>query len=196
MAAKKTSSVPRFGVDPGQFGTLLLGQRFRRDLTVEEVKAIHETTATWRTKSELPLVFVSPGPAGEDDANAAGDCFYAGVLLASAKEGGKPVTVDKSLLDLTAAARIPQGYWAALESEHGLALDPEEELDEEEGPPTGVFLAPAGWAVATLFLGSTDDEYLLTTSSEDSSVGLRLSEAKLAEIVKSKKPLKLVGAYC
>jgi hypothetical protein len=59
-----------------------------------------------------------------------------------------------------------------------------------------VFLAPAGWAVATLFLGSTDDEYLLTTSSEDSSVGLRLSEAKLAEIVKSKKPLKLVGAYC
>ena len=196
MAAKKKSSIPQFGVEPGQFGALILGRRFRADLKVKNVKAIHLTTAIWRDKSGLPLAFVSPGPADEEDTTFAGDSFYAGLLLASAKEGGKPVTVDKSLLDLTAAARIPQGYWDALEKDHGLALEADEELDEDEGPPTGLFLAPAGWAVATLHLVTTDDDYLMTTSSEDTYVGQRVSETQLAEIVKSKKALKLVGEYC
>ncbi len=196
MAAKKKTSIPRFGIDPGQFGTLILGRRFVTDLDVEAVKVVHATTAKWREESGLPLVFVSPGPAEQDDDSSAGDCFYAGILLASAKEGGKPVTVDKSLLDVGAADRIPAGFWEALESDHALSTDPEAEIDEEEGPSTGVFLAPAGWAVATLRLGDDEDTYLLTTSSEDTSVGKRLSEATIVEVTKSKEPLKLVGEYC
>lgn len=194
MPAEK-QPVLRLGIDEGQCAALVLGRRFTVELTVDKVKAVHATTAKWREKSGLPLAFVSPGPSGEEDTSVAGDCFYAGILLAVAKEGDKPLTVDKSLLDLAALDQIPPGYWGALASGHSLDIE-RDEADEDEGPPTGLFLAPAGWAVATLRLGGKGAEALLTTSSEDTVVGARVSESTLAKIASSTKPLVLVGEYC
>ena len=194
MATNK-QTIPRFGIDKGQYAALILGRRFTVELTVDKVKAVNKTTATWREKSGLPLAFVSPGPSDEEDTSVAGDCFYAGILLAVVKEGAKPLTVDRSLLNLAAIDQIPTGYWEALESGHRLDIAGDE-ADEDEGPPTGLFLTPAGWAVATLRLGGKDAESLVTTSSEDTAVGARVSEATLVKIASSTKPLKLFGEYC
>jgi hypothetical protein len=200
--ARKTS-IPKFGIDKGQYGVLVLGRRFMRELTVMQVKSLHATTAAWRAKSALPLAFVSPGPAGEDDDSSAGECFYAGILIGAAKDNQKdawsgkkyPIEIDKALLDITALQQIPSGYWDALKLKYALDIDLDE-ADADWGPATGLFLAPAGWAVATLYLGTSDSEYLLTTSSEDTCAGKRVNERMLSEIANSNQPLQLLGEYC
>lgn len=198
----KSAKTPRFGVDKGQYGIVLVGRRFSADLTQSDVKAIHKTVEAHRTKTNLPLVFVSPGGAETDNDDSAGDMFYAGLLVAAAKDGDEPVEIDKSLLDPARLETIPDELWEALEEKHDLSLDEDDDEDDEgdeeddEGPATGVFLAPGGWAVASLYIGSTDGDCLLTTSSEDTTVGAHLGDDLLQKIRDAAEPLLLVGAYC
>jgi hypothetical protein len=245
----KAERTVRFGVDKGQYGTIVAGRRFEVELTQADVKAIHKTVDAFRAKTGLPLVFVSPGASETDNDDMASETFYAGLLVAAASDGDKPVRVDKSLLDPARIGTIPSDFWETLEEKHELAIEEQDEEDDEgdeesvdeedaededevededededeededeededdesdadavdeaaddeeedEGPPEGIFLVPGGWAVASIFLGSTEEECLATTSSEDTFIGKHLSDDLLKEIRAAKEPLLLVGEYC
>lgn len=180
----------RTDCDEGQLGALVIGRRFFTERTYEQAKAAQATAAEWRKKSGLPLVFVNPGPAQGDDDETAAECFFAGLLVACAEDGGQPRAVNKALLDVAKLAAIPDGFWVELNERHGLS--PVEE-DDEAGASEGLFLVPAGWAVASLKLG---DKKFTTTSSEDTYVGKRISEEQLGKINASTDALMLDGTYC
>lgn len=205
--AGKLPKLPKFGVDRGQYAVLVLGRRFDVDLTLAQVKKAHALTERHRKSSGLPLVFVSPGTVECEADDTASERFFAGLHVAHAREGKKPVVLDASHFATNAIATIPAAYFSELDAllvvakkgdkddaeEEGDAT--EEDSDEDEGPSEGLFLAPANWAVASIFVRSVDDEPVITTSSEDTSIGAYLSAELRARLAKEKKVF-LEGSYC
>ena len=200
-----SSELPLFGQDAHAYATLLVGRRFEKELTVAEMTAALNTAAEWARKTGLALAVVNTDVCAnkDDDAEVLYNSPYAGIVLAWAEDTKAPVVV-KAQLDAGLLATIPAAFWSELEEKYGLAFE-EAEHDEDEDLPSGIFLVPAGWAVAWLYTGKVeqDGDYfnvegnlVLTSSSEDSTPGKRLSDDALAAIRASSEPLILKGGYC
>lgn len=209
--------LPKFGLDRGQYAVLVLGRRFDVDLTLAQVKKAHALTERHRKSSGLPLVFVSPGTVECEPDDMASERFFAGLYVTHAQEGKKPVRLEASHFSTDALSTIPAAYFTELEALLAAAAKgeddeddeeedadeeegedgEEEDADEDEGPSEGLFLAPANWATASIFVGSVDDdEPVLTTSSEDTSIGAYLSPELCERLSKEKKKVFLQGSYC
>ncbi|MFO0755790.1 MAG: hypothetical protein U0359_04835 [Byssovorax sp.] len=211
--AKKTS-LPAFGQDRGQYGVLLAGRRYERALTANEVAEVAATVAAWEKKTGLPLALINPGMTwdkGPDD--EATECFYVGLVLAHAKDGGPPVVADKKDLDVDSVDRVPAALFADLEEKHDLSFgegdededDDDDDEDDDGGEAEGLFLVPAGWAEASLHLGQVlksdgrfrvEGELLATTASEDTVPGKLLDDELLEKVLDTSDALILVGSYC
>lgn len=210
--------LPKFGLDRGQYAVLVLGRRFDVDLTLAQVKKAHALTERHRKSSGLPLVFVSPGTVECEPDDMSSERFFAGLYVTHAQEGKKPVRLEASHFSTDALATIPAAYFTELEALLAAAAKGEDDeddeddedldekdgedgedddADEDEGPSEGLFLAPANWATASIVVGSVDDdEPVLTTSSEDTSIGAYLSPELGERLAKEKKKVFLKGSYC
>lgn len=175
--------------DDRQLGALLVGRRFEATLTLGRVRAIQAAVGEWAKKTALPLVFLNPGQFDGAEDETTSETYYAGLLVAVGEDGTEPSEVDRAGLSPERLASIPDDFWQALETDFELtAVD-----SEDFGPATGVFLAPAGWAVATLILG---EERIATTASENDPPGLRLTDELLSQLRTSGDAVRLEGAYC
>lgn len=206
--------LPKFGLDRGQYAVLVLGRRFDVDLTLAQVKKAHALTERHRKSSGLPLVFVSPGTVECEPDDMASERFFAGLYVMHAQDGKKPIRLEAGHFSTEALATIPAAYFTELEALLSAAAkgedeeddedadedesdDEHEDADEDEGPSEGLFLAPANWATASIFVGSVDDDApVLTTSSEDTSIGAYLSPELRERLAKEKKKIFLQGSYC
>lgn len=216
--ASALPKLPKFGLDRGQYAVLVLGRRFDVDLTLAQVKKAHALTERHRKSSGLPLVFVSPGTVECEPDDMASERFFAGLYVTHAQEGKKPVRLEASHFSTDALATIPAAYFTELEALLSAAAKGEDDeddeddedvdeedsedredqdADEDEGPSEGLFLAPANWATASIVVGSVDEgETVLTTSSEDTSIGAYLSPELRERLAKEKKKIFLQGEYC
>lgn len=207
-ATATATKLPKFGLDKGQYAVLVLGRRFDVDLTLKAVKKAHALTERHRKESGLPLVFVSPGSVECEEDEMASERFFAGLHVAHAQDQKKPAVIDAAMLTTEALATIPAAFFRDLEAlfaksgdgddeeEDDGDADGEEDDDEDEGPSTGLFLAPANWAVAQIHVGDVDGEPVKTTSSEDTSIGQYLSPELLTRLRGEKKKVLLKGLYC
>lgn len=216
-ATATATKLPKFGLDKGQYAVLVLGRRFDVDLTLKAVKKAHALTERHRKESGLPLVFVSPGSVECEEDEMASERFFAGLHVAHAQDQKKPAVIDAAMLTTEALATIPAAFFRDLEAlfaksgdgddeeedeedeegeEDHRDADGEEDDDEDEGPSTGLFLAPANWAVAQIHVGDVDSEPVKTTSSEDTSIGQYLSPELLTRLRGEKKKVLLKGFYC
>ena len=212
-ATATATKLPKFGLDKGQYAVLVLGRRFDVDLTLKAVKKAHALTERHRKESGLPLVFVSPGSVECEEDEMASERFFAGLHVAHAQDQKKPAVIDPAMLTTEALATIPAAFFRDLEAlfaKSGDGDDEEEDEedeedegdadgeddDEDEGPSTGLFLAPANWAVAQIHVGDVDGEPVKTTSSEDTSIGQYLSPELLTRLRGEKKKVLLKGFYC
>lgn len=174
----------------GQYGALLLGRALDVELTLAEVKKAQKAAAKWSKQSGLPLVFINPFATEDLDAEeTVGESFFAGLLVAVAQDGEGPVTVDKAQLAADRLEAIPPGLWKDL-GKLADVDDEDEDAEEDRGP--GFFVVPGGWASGELSFGETKR---VTTSSEDTTVGVRLSESDLAHILRANEPVLLTGRY-
>lgn len=142
----------------------------------------------------------------------------------------RPVQVDASALDPALYDRIPAELWTDLETRLGVKFgryadsddedsededsdsensedddsdDSDDEADEVDEP--GVYLAPAGWTVASLYLASAAEldeegrpggEPAVSVAAEDTVVGKRLDTAKHAHLRTAAGGLLLHATYC
>ncbi len=103
----------------------------------------------------------------------------------------------------------PRGYYAPplLRGPFPRRLSsPSTEDEDEEYPSTGTFVTPAGWSIASLYLGErgvdqerspTGDAERVATSAAEDSAPPTLLKARVAEkILASEKSLVLHATYC
>ncbi|MBX3182873.1 MAG: hypothetical protein KIT72_18230 [Polyangiaceae bacterium] len=173
---------PPVFLDGNNYAVVIAGRRLQGDFTVGVVRALRQAVADLAVSTGLPLAAVYMGESGEDaeaDQTDYGSVVIGLVTAWMDGEGGnrEPAVLAHEALSASALERIPTELWELVE-EHGGALDDE----------AGVFLASAGWTVASIFPadatwedGSVEGEPLVTTCSEDDGAGVRIDDnAELA----------------
>lgn len=180
--------IPRFIEGPDEAwnrAALVAGAFLDEPRTQGEVKALAGLVSAWAERTGLPLAYVHMGTTAnwEDEADAEEDYESApaviGLVLAHAAQR-RPAKVSRAELDAPAQLRrIPAELWEEVRA-RGVA--PRDE---------GLYLAPAGWSVASLFPGDAvydpscetfpDAKPLATTCAEDFPPGLRLEPGELPE---------------
>lgn len=132
----------------------------------------------------------------DDDGDFEGADAIVGLVTAYASEADGYKPLDRAALDLSLGDRIPEEFWDDLSERLRLELGREEENGEDVG--TALFFAPAGWTVASIVgPANAEDERptVVTTSSEDTYVGVVLTRKTHPELWSGTAPLFLNATY-
>lgn len=198
-AAEAGSSLPVFGLDQGgrNFALVVAGRRVAAPETQAQVHALRKVVDAAGQRLGLPLAYVHMGTAinwtpGDEGSYEPADAIIGVVTQWIDGDGGEaePVELSGEALAPAALERVPEDFWAELEEEHGAALG-----------EAGLFLAPAGWTVASIYAaedatwegGSVKGEALVTTCSEDTEPGVLLGTHEALQASKGK--LLLYATY-
>lgn len=201
MSALPALPLPRFALDGAHRSALVVGRARElgpvsdQDIERYVIAAQAEARATG-----LPLAVVCAAHVGDGGEIYCG--CAAGLVLATTEQG-HVVEVDKGLLGRT-HGDVPAAFWAALEAAGLTFPTPDEE--DPECPSIGTFVTPAGWSVASVFLGPRqvgphgdtegDGELLVTSAAEDSAPPAPMTAADIERVLSSSEPLVLEAAYC
>lgn len=200
MSTLPALPLPLFALDGTHRAALVVGRaKELGPISREDIERFSAAAVAEAEKHALPLAVVCA-------AHAEGDEIYCGCaagLVLAASEEDAPVTVDKALL-ARSIADVPASFWAALEAA-GLTF-PSSEDEDEEYPSTGTFVTPAGWSIASLYLGERgvdevgsptgDAERVATSAAEDSAPPTVLKARVAEKILASEKSLVLHATYC
>lgn len=220
VPAPDPAALPAFGIDFGRevnnYAVIVAGRYFPAPQSQQKVHELRKMVAEVATRSGLPLAYVHMGTNinwvdGDESTYEPADAIIGLVTAWIDGDGGRtePIELPREALDPAALARVPEELWARLEAEFGAAArDDEEDDDDDEGDDAGasrepgLFLAPAGWTVASLYSaaearwnpeGWVDGEPIVTACAEDIHPGLRLDG--LEELVDVKGKLLLYATY-
>lgn len=201
MSTLPALPLPLFALDGTHRAALVVGRaKELGPISREDIERYSAAAVAEAEKHGLPLAVVCA-------AHAEGDEIYcgcaAGLVLATCDEDAR-ATVDKALL-ARSIADVPASFWAALEAA-GLTFSSGEDEEDEEYPSTGTFVTPAGWSIASLYLGESgvDEngeatghaERVATSAAEDSAPPTALKASVAEKILASEQSLVLGAAYC
>ena len=213
-----TLPLPDFAFDTDtNYGVIVIGRAIEEGVLTppSRVQAVHAAVNAWAERTGLPLAYVHMGTTinwdfdeDEDD----GECSGGVVGLVTAYVDGlagdaAAVKFEKSALDPAQFARIPNELWTQLEGELGVKFGRSERRGDtyEEVDEPGVYLAPAGWTVASLYLTSTaelgesgrpEGKPAVSTATEDTTVGKRLDTETYAHLRTTEDELLIWATYC
>jgi hypothetical protein len=218
--APDPAALPAFGIDVGRetnnYAVVVAGRYFSAPKSQAQVHRLRALVAEMATRTGLPLAYVHMGTnanwvEGDESTYEPADALIGLVTAWVDGDGGEaePVELPREALDPAALARVPDALWEKLEAELGGAGDDEgEDENDDEGDDAepsrkpGIFLAPAGWTVASIYAadqskwnprGWVEGEPLVTACSEDLEPGLRLNG--LEALANAKGPLLLYATY-
>ncbi|MBK8214956.1 MAG: hypothetical protein IPK71_14555 [Myxococcales bacterium] len=195
--------LPKLSLDGKQRAVLVAGRTFEvSGLPYAKASKLVRTCAELSEKHGLPLGVVW-AEAPEKGEEIYGDCVAGIVLFHAVHKANKKTgeatdyAIEADLLSLKSEADVPEDFWAALTAAGvGVKRTSEDDDDDESDPeeaklfgPTkdgtrdGVFLAPSGYAVATLVIGDAE----LTCSSDDTVPHARITPEVRALAAKAKK---------
>jgi hypothetical protein len=179
---QKNQELPRFGFDSGNWAVVIAGRVVSEPQSQGAVKRAEATVRQWAARTKLPLAYVHMGTTAnwvdeKDDAEGSYESAPAivGLVLGHASSEA-PLKLARSKIDASKINEIPAELWDALD---GLSYGDQ-----------GVYLAPGGWTVASMFPGDAEydadaqdfsSEHLATTCSEDSAPGARIDELTLTD---------------
>lgn len=192
--------LPRFALDGTNRSALVVGRATQLGpVSTEDLERYVTVAEAQARETGLPLAVVCGAAVGVDDSYCG---CAAGLVLATARQDER-TEVDRSLLERT-IDDVPATFWSALEAA-GLSFPPLED-DDPEYPSIGIFVTPAGWSTASLFLGvrrsgehgesEGDAELVVTSAAEDTAPPAVLSTDARQRILGCGEALVLEADYC
>lgn len=151
-------------------GLVVIGRTVANDWSsVDEIRKVAEAVDALAAKHSLPLGLIYCGTT----INWPDDFEYTPIMIGLITFSGfgdddEPIAgqVPPEAMDLGRASSIPEGFWRALEEEHGVELRGE----------TDVYLATAGWTWASL--EQADGKRVCSVSTEDEGYRVIPEEAR------------------